>query len=97
MATVKLSTILQTESTIGYSGSRGPVGFTGSTGFVGSKGDTGFVGSQGDTGFVGSQGGTYGGGAGGMYGSVRHTGVPISGGGAVRIVWGGKSYPNNAA
>ena len=43
------------------------------------------------------QGGTYGGGAGGFYGGVGHTGVPISGGGAVRIVWGGRSYPNNAA
>jgi len=44
------------------------------------------------------RGGAYGAGAGGMFGGISYTGTPVSGGGAVRIIWGpGRSYPNNAA
>jgi len=44
------------------------------------------------------RGGQYGAGAGGMYGGISLSGTPVSGGGAVRIIWGpGRSYPNNAA
>ena len=68
-------------------------GLGGGVGLGGGGGSSGEAGNNPD----GTRGGLYGGGGGGG-GDDSGTSAPGNGGnGAVRIIWGGKTYPNNAS